>query len=753
MRFILRKTVNMKRFFILILLIAAVTSTFAYDLSALSDSLENWGGFNLGCVPKVRVTQVKSSQDQLFVYTNKVLSCLSLSPQQIKQLRGKVSLWLLGHRNGKVSIYSDGFELSELVTARYKQRPLGERYPIPNKAKLGESLNGQHIALWPSHGVYYNRDEDRWKLQRATMWTTVEDLYTTTYAEQVSQMLERAGATVYWPRARYGYDSVAVEIGPSGYQRWAEAARYWLEYTGVPDTIWNPITDKNDPLKDSVRNDYLDDLRCRGLWVNWLSGGSTVNPQQPGKGIPISVCLALHTDGFSQPGDSITIGTLAIYSRQDNNHQTTFPTGTDRLITRDLADYVQTQIVEDVQRKYDPNWKRRQLQNASYCESRYPVVPSMLLEILSHKQFADMHWGLEPAFRKDVARAIYKGVGRWIHAQTGTDFVVQPLPVERMSVMLQKEDFVVTWTAANDSLEPSATPDYYLVELRENDGAWQSPVRVKSPQYSFRAHVGVRYDIRVTAGNAGGTSEAGETISAYRSDSNKPTILIVNAFNHAYGPYWLADSINAGIAPFSTATPDGEDGIYIGEMWEFNRALDWVSDDDCGWGMCYRDRTGTRQIGNTHDYAVQHGRVLQKLGYSFVSTNIDALDSVGSNFGLVDIILGKEPKETLSRVKTSSPMLVSGAYIGSVPRATHIGTFLLFGKLYTLSMTPNAERLCCPDVTGFVPAKNERVPARFLDSGIPACVQTDKSIRWSFPLEACEAFEDLYRNSIETLLK
>lgn len=737
----------------MILVLASVQCAFGYDLRSLSDSLESYTGFQLSCIPRIRVTQVKSNKDQVYVYTNKVLSCLSLSPKELSRLRGKVSEWLLGHRNGKVSIYSDGFELGELITDRYRSRSSDSRYPIPNRTELGSGLGGQHLALWPSHGVYYNRDEDRWKLQRATMWTTVEDLYTTVYAEYVSQMFERAGAKVYWPRARYGKDAAAVEAGPSGYPRWAEGARYWLEYTGIPDSIWQPVTDKNDALKDSVRNDYLDDLRCRGLWVNWLSGGSVVNPEQPGLGIPISVCLALHTDGFSQPGDSVTIGTLAIYSRTDNNRQDHFPTGHDRLLNRDLADYVQTQIVADVQRKYEPNWKRRQLQNASYCESRYPVVPCMLLEILSHKQFADIRWGLEPAFRKDVSRAIYKGVGRWIHAQAGTEFVVQPLAVERMAVKRVKEEFVVTWSAGVDSLEASAEPEWYLVEVRENDGAWQSPVRVKIPKYSFRAREGVRYDIRVTAGNDGGTSEVSEVVSAYRGDKNKPTVMIVNAFRSVSGPKWIADSLNAGIAPFSAATPDGEDGIYIGEMWEYNRALDWVTDDDCGWGMSYRDCTGTREVGNTHDYPVQHGRVLQQMGYSFVSASSEALDSIAGDYGLVDVIVGKDGKEVVKRYEGSWPLLVSGAYLGSVPRATRIGSVLYMGKLYRIAMKPNGMRLCSPDATGFVPRKGERVPARYLDSGVPACVQTEKCLQWAFPLEACENFEELYRSAVETLMR
>ena len=733
----------MKKSLLIILLLALMQPVGAYDMRALGDSLDAWAGFNLGCIPKVKVSQVKSNGDQIFVYTNKVLSCLSLSPEQLSELRAKVSVWLLGDTSGQLSIFSDGFELRELITERYQPREDSEHYPIPNRGQLGHKLGGQTIALWPSHGVYYNRDEDRWKLQRATMWSTVEDVYTTAYAEQVSRALERAGATVIWPRARYGRDSAATEIGPSGYPRWAEGARYWLEYIGVPDSIWRPITDRNDPAKDSIRNDYLDDLRCRGLWVNRLT-----------RETPITVCLALHTDGYSQAGDSQTIGTLAIYSRQDRYNRTTFPNGCDRLLNRDLADFVQTQIVEDIQRKYDPTWKRRQLQNASYCESRYPVVPTLLLEILSHKQFADIRWGMQPAFRKDVARAIYKGVGRWIHAQTGTEFVVQPLPVKDMSVRLEKDEFHITWSATTDSLEASAKPEYYLVEIRENDGEWQAPVRIKAPKHTIRAKRGVRYDIRVTAGNDGGTSETGETVSACLGDKNKPLAIIINAFNRTDGPIWFADSLNAGIQAHSTAIPDGEDGIYIGEQWEFNRALDWISDDDCGWGMCYRDQTGTRQVGNTHDYAVAHGRALQKLGYSFVSTNVSVLDSISSQFGLIDLILGRDDNTAMSLLDSVQvPTIVSGACLGTVPRATRTGAIRFEGKSFRLAMTPNAERLNCPNPTGQVTQAGQFVAGRYADSGVPACVLAPKRLTWSLPLEACDDFEGVYTLSIQLLTR
>ncbi len=749
----------MKKSTILLLFLALNTPIFALDMRTLADSINNWvganpewAGFELGCVPKVKVTQVKTKKDDVWVYTNKALSGISMSPQDIAALRRKVSRWVLGGPNGRITIYSDGLELNELVTDRFKSRSQSAKYPIPNKHLMGNSLQGQNIALWPSHGVYYNRDEDRWKLQRATMWSTVEDLYSTYYAEQVTQILERAGATVYWPRARYGKDEKSGEIGKSGYPRWAEGARYWLEYIGVPDSIWNPITDKNDPAKDSVRNDYLDDLRSRGNWVNWLSGGSSVNPNAAGQGIPISVCLALHTDGYSQVGDSITIGTLAIYSQQDNSHSAIFPTGQDRIINRDLADYVQTQIVGDIRALYDSTWSRRQLQNASYCESRYPVVPALLLEILSHKQMADIRYGLQPQFRKDIARAIYKGVGRWIHAQTETDFVVQPLKVQKMSISPVKNEFVVTWSATIDSLEESATPEYYLVEVRENDGLWQSPIKVKKPTYSFHPQRGTRYDIRVTACNDGGLSETSEIISAHLGASDKPVVLVVNAFNRTDGPEWQVDSLYAGIASGSYTIPDGEDGIFIGNQWEFNRALDWVSDDDCGWGMCYRDQTGTRQVGNTFDYAVQHGRILQKLGYTYFSTNITAIDSIPADINLVDCVLGRTTRIPSIIRHWQGKLLLSGSYIGTVPRASYSGLIRFNGTNYRFAVKPNDQRLCAADATGQVVKKNEQVLARYIDSSLPACVQSDNAIRWSFPLEAAEDFDKLYTLSIERLI-
>ena len=44
--------------------------------------------------------------------------------------------------------------------------------------RWSRGLSGRHIALWHSHGRYYEAKTDRWEWQRAPTHRTVEDLYT-----------------------------------------------------------------------------------------------------------------------------------------------------------------------------------------------------------------------------------------------------------------------------------------------------------------------------------------------------------------------------------------------------------------------------------------------------------------------------------------------------------------------------------------------------------------------------------------------
>jgi hypothetical protein len=198
----------------------------------------------------------------------------------------------------------------------------------------------------------------------------------------------------------------------SGVPRYMEGARYYLQYTGMPDTLVYWQTDG--------KNDYNDDFMSRGEWVNYMMG-SPLGPQKDrsanGLGIPIDLVVAFHTDAGVTPSDSV-IGTLAIYSAQRD--EGLFPDGVSRLASRDLTDLIQDQVVEDIRALYNPRWTKRAIWDRQYSEAWRPNTPAMLLELLSHQNLADMRYGLDPQFQFAVSRAIYKGILRYLAHNHGT---------------------------------------------------------------------------------------------------------------------------------------------------------------------------------------------------------------------------------------------------------------------------------------------------------------------------------------------
>ena len=72
-------------------------------------------------------------------------------------------------------------------------------------------LDGNIIAMWPSHGWYFEPKLNRWEWQRARLMQTVEDMYTHSYVLPfLIPMLENAGAYVWNARERDTHNYGAV---------------------------------------------------------------------------------------------------------------------------------------------------------------------------------------------------------------------------------------------------------------------------------------------------------------------------------------------------------------------------------------------------------------------------------------------------------------------------------------------------------------------------------------------------------------
>ena len=471
----------------------------------------------------------------------------------------------------------------------------------------------------------------------------------------------------------------------SGYPRFCEASRYWLQWAGVPDYVYSD---------SKGENDYTDDYKSRGIWVNYLAGGSEVNPDVEGLNIPVNMSFAFHTDAGTTLNDSIT-GTLGIYCTNSDNE--VFANGSSRYLSHDLTDLIQSNIVNDIRTLYEPNWSRRGMWNKSYYEARVPRVPAMLLELLSHQNFADMRYGLDPRFRFTVSRAVYKGMLQFLCSQYNMDYVVQPLPVDHLALQFAGDNEVVlTWQPVEDPLEPTAKAEKYIVYTRIGDGDFDNGTLVEGTSYRTHISSGTIHSYKVVAVNKGGLSFPSEILSVGQPFQSKGTVLVVNGFDRISAP---ADFVAPapGDKEFAGFLDDQDHGVpylkdisYIGKMKEFRRAIPWMDDDASGYGDSYADYETKVIAGNTFDYPAVHGAAILKAGYAFISCSDEAVESGYvslNNFQTVDLILGKECQTKMGRggvtplqFKTfSQPMqeaitaycgqggyiLVSGAFVGT----------------------------------------------------------------------------------------
>ena len=437
----------------------------------------------------------------------------------------------------------------------------------------------------------------------------------------------------------------------SGLPRSAEGATYWLQWAGADRSIWSP---------EDADTDYQEDFMCRGDWVDWISGGSYMNPKRAGKGIPVDLSLGFHSDAGVHPADTV-IGTLAIYTYKSEN-KTKLPGGESRMTSREYADIVQSQIVHDIQELFCEDWTRRQIWDRGYRESRTPSCPAMLLELLSHQNFEDMKYGLDPTYRFTVGRAIYKGMLKYLSNRYGVPYVVQPLGVEEIGIKFgDNGKAVLSWKAMADPLEPTAEAEGFILYTRKGEGAFDmgnviSADSCADGKYMFEVPVkpGEIYSFRIAAFNTGGKSFPSETVSIgtpVEGDYGK-AVLAVNNFDRVSGPAHFDTPSYAGFDNrLDSGVPDVRDITFIGEMYENRRSMPWVSNACAGFGTSYHGYAGKTVAGNTHDFASVHGKALMKAGHAFFSCSNEAFcndSTYRMEAWAIDLICGKQVTTAIS---------------------------------------------------------------------------------------------------------
>ncbi len=439
-----------------------------------------------------------------------------------------------------------------------------------------------------------------------------------------------------------GMGDVAVAGKISGHPRYAEACKYWAQYSGAPAVVF-----QSDVGPYRFGRDYNRDVIARPEVTNYINGapnGPNEDRNAPGLGVPIDLSMSFHTDaGISNDG---LIGTLSIYRIEDQDDNTTFPDLRPRTLNRDLAALVQDEICRTVRNEYTSTWRRRQLRDGNYGEARRPNMPTVLLELMSHQNFNDMKYGNDPRFKRDVARAIYKAMLRFVAYSNDFEPVFTPLEPIHMAARHVGEGRVeVTWRPQLDPLEPTAAPAGYVVQMSENGRGFDNGRYVTEPRAVVEGipEGETRY-FRVRAANDGGISFPSRVV-AVRWQSGKRPLLVVDGFDRICGPA----SLEAGMARgFERSVDPGVGYIQnyglVGAQYDFNPESPFVTNDQPGWGASKRDWEDRLERGNTFDHVVPHAKALEKAGEAFDSATAEAYAAgeVTGDYLLIDWIAGRQ---------------------------------------------------------------------------------------------------------------
>ena len=551
--------------------------------------------------------------------------------------------------------------------------------------------------------------------------------------------------------------------------RWAEAAVYSAQWAGFPDSVYNHY---------NGTNDYNSDLWVRPNVVNYLSGRSVFNPDSVGLNVPVELAMAFHSDaGFSQADE--LIGSLGICST--NYYGGVTASGQDRFASYDLASMFLSGLQHDMQ-KYD--WQVRQLWNRNYCETREPQVPSTILEMLSHQNFADMRLGYDPHFKFDFCRSVYKTIVKYLATQHQTDYAIQPLPVHNFAIALDDEKHFahLTWDATKDELEPTADPDEYIVYTRIDDGDFDNGTLLGNNSMKAQLIPGHIYSFQIRAANKGGVSFPSETLSAYISPANTGTVLIVNAFDRLEGPAWINDDAIQGFD--LDADPGVQYGMFAGfcgRQVTFSKA-NMGSEATSGTGYSGSELEGNLIMGNTFDYTTLHGEGIRMTGtHSFTSCSAEALTSQSVNpdeYKMVDIIFGTDKQIDLKTtaiinnyVSRGGRLFISGnscdviapiAKAVSVSQCNSIRSYELDGVngsgiSCSIHRQMNPDSYAVPSILTMQPTTQAFAMLQYSDNR-PAAIAYDgndhKTIAMGFPLESIKEKEarNLLMQAITTFL-
>lgn len=270
---------------------------------------------------------------------------------------------------------------------------------------------------------------------------------------------------------------------PSGSPRWVEESFYYMIDHGAPEAVYKTRMVERDS-----------GLVSRPLYADWEGADAFVS---------------IHTNAADMPN----VGSgLSSYI-----HDTMPTAGSDK-----LQSALHAEILRTNRALYVKDFPDRGKQSANFAVVReIKTMPAVLLELAFHDtEKPDAMLLRDPNYRRDISRAIYKGVLRYLMPGA----MVSPLPPTLTEVKnLGGGALRVRWQPEADPLEPGATAAWYRLLVMRGDTGFGSPVEVRgATEYVMSGlQPGEVVAFQVRAVNDGGESLASAALSA-TVDSGPP---------------------------------------------------------------------------------------------------------------------------------------------------------------------------------------------------------------------------------------
>ena len=606
--------------------------------------------------------------------------------------------WTTGPKHGfaqRQAIYHDGdnpfqagtVRMCEATDSKSKVSTVSYQPEIPEEGRYAVYVSYQNVpaSVDDAHyTVWHKGQKTEFRVNQQMGGSTWVYLGTFEFEKGCSEMnrvvvsnhSEKRGY-VTTDAVRFGGGMGNIERGGevSGLPRCLEGARYYAQWAGMPYEVYS---------SKQGTSDYADDINVRSLMTNLLCGGSAYAPDSMGRKVPIELSLAIHSDaGHTDTGLGV-YGSLTICTTQKGD--SALANGESREASKTLATDLLENTTRDLRYWYG-EWVGRNLYDRNYSETRVPIVPSAILETLSHQNFGDMRLAQDPNFRFTLARSVYKSLLRYITRRHDQPCIVQPLTPDNFHIeFTEREGEVkISWRGTADSQETTADPTGYVLYIAQNHSDFDNGTLLKGSSCTVRLTPNVLYSFRVTATNEGGQSFPTEVLSALYNPQAKRTALIVNGFRRLSSPAISSTGQGFDLGE-DIGVSYGRTAGWLGKQKIFNESRLGI-EDSTGLGYSTAELAGLFIAGNDFNDVRRHAEALQLAGgFNILSASKQAIENgevtLGPAYATVDLLLGLERNDGHSLVgyKTFTPalqaqlrgytatggnLLVSGAYIGT----------------------------------------------------------------------------------------